>query len=77
MKICALTMVYRDYWALRQWYRHYGDLVGAQNLYIVAHGPDPVCRHGQIRGHNTGNSAHGGIFGEGVLKIQLEKRAEF
>lgn len=41
MKIAALTMVYRDPWALSQWVRHYGRLVGPQNLFIVAHGPDP------------------------------------
>lgn len=34
-------MVYRDHWALGQWYRHYGALVGLENLYIFAHGPDP------------------------------------
>lgn len=41
MKICAITMVYRDHWALAQWYAHYGAMLGAENLYIVAHGPDP------------------------------------
>lgn len=41
LRIAALTMVYRDYWALAQWVRHYERLVGAGNLYIVAHGPDP------------------------------------
>ena len=41
MKICAITMVYRDYWALSQWYAHYGRLVGFDNLYVVAHGADP------------------------------------
>ena len=40
MKACAMTMVYRDYWALSQWYVHYGRLVGFDNLYIVAHGAD-------------------------------------
>jgi hypothetical protein len=40
MKICALTMVYRDHWALSQWYMHYGTLLGAKNLYIIAHGRD-------------------------------------
>jgi hypothetical protein len=33
-------MVYKDYWALSQWYTHYGRLVGFDNLYVVAHGPD-------------------------------------
>lgn len=41
MKICALTMVYKDYWALGVWYRHYARLLGADALYIVAHGADP------------------------------------
>lgn len=41
MKICALTMVYRDYWALSQWYAHYGRHLGHENLFIVSHGPDP------------------------------------
>ena len=40
MTTCALTMVYRDYWALSQWYAHYGDMLGADRLYIVVHGPD-------------------------------------
>ncbi len=34
-------MVYRDHWALAQWYRHYAALIGAEHLYIVAHGHDP------------------------------------
>lgn len=46
MKLCAITMVYRDYWALEQWYLHYSGMVGAQNLYVVAHGSDP--RFGEI-----------------------------
>ncbi|MEP4195490.1 MAG: glycosyltransferase family 2 protein [Aliishimia sp.] len=41
MKVCAITMVYRDYWALTQWYRHYGALLGPEHLYIVSHGFDP------------------------------------
>ncbi|MEQ9695040.1 glycosyltransferase family 2 protein [Shimia sp. SDUM112013] len=41
MKIAALTMVYRDYWALGQWYRHYAKHLGPERLYVVAHGPDP------------------------------------
>lgn len=34
-------MVYRDHWALRQWYLHFARHLGAENLFIVAHGPDP------------------------------------
>lgn len=41
MKICAITMVYRDYWALSQWYAHYSRHLGSANLFIVAHGHDP------------------------------------
>ena len=40
MKICALTMVYRDHWALSRWYAHFARELGAGNLFIVAHGPD-------------------------------------
>ncbi|WP_108838701.1 glycosyltransferase family 2 protein [Tateyamaria sp. Alg231-49] len=40
MKICAITMVYRDYWALAQWIRHYSKHLGIENLYVVVHGPD-------------------------------------
>lgn len=41
MKICAITMVYQDYWALGQWYRHYGRHLGYRNLYVISHGYDP------------------------------------
>lgn len=41
MKIAALTMVYRDYWALNQWFRHFSAHLGSENLYVIAHGPDP------------------------------------
>lgn len=40
MKICALTMVYRDHWALSRWFAHHAALLGAENLFIVAHGAD-------------------------------------
>ena len=40
MKICAITMVYRDYWALSQWYAYYSRHLGSEHLYIVAHGYD-------------------------------------
>jgi hypothetical protein len=45
MKICAITMVYKDRWALKQWYQHYAKWLQPQNLYIVAHGPDPEIRN--------------------------------
>ena len=52
MKICAITMVYRDYWALAQWYRHYGSYLGYRNLYIISHGYDPeiakICPEASI-----------------------------
>ena len=41
MKICAVTMVYRDYWALSKWYAHYARHLGAASLYVVSHGHDP------------------------------------
>ncbi|WP_217996129.1 glycosyltransferase family 2 protein, partial [Sulfitobacter donghicola] len=41
MKICAITMVHKDYWALNQWYEHFGGHIGHENLYIVSHGYDP------------------------------------
>ncbi len=34
-------MTYRDYWALSQWYAHYGRHLGPENLFIIAHGADP------------------------------------
>ncbi len=40
MNICAMTMVYQDYWALAQWIRHYSKQLGIENLYVVVHGPD-------------------------------------
>jgi len=52
MKICAMTMVYQDYWALGQWYRHYGGHLGPRNLFIIAHGHDPeiqrICPEASI-----------------------------
>lgn len=40
MKICAITMVYRDYWALAQWYGHFAGLLGPGNLFVITHGAD-------------------------------------
>lgn len=40
MKVCAITMVYRDHWALSQWYAHHARHLGSAHLYIVAHGRD-------------------------------------
>lgn len=40
MKIAAITMVYQDHWALSEWYRHYADRIGAEHLFIFAHGQD-------------------------------------
>ena len=52
MKICAITMVYQDYWALAQWYRHYGEHLGPENLYVISHGIDPeiakICPQASI-----------------------------
>jgi hypothetical protein len=41
MTIAALTMVYRDHWALAHWYAHHAAALGAENLFVVAHGADP------------------------------------
>lgn len=41
MTICAVTMVYRDHWALSRWYAHHARALGAENLYVIAHGADP------------------------------------
>lgn len=35
-------MVYQDYWAITQWYRHFEPMLGAENLFVVVHGPDDV-----------------------------------
>lgn len=34
-------MVYRDHWALSRWYAHHAAQLGAENLFVVAHGADP------------------------------------
>ena len=44
MKVCAITMVHRDHWALAQWYRHYAKHLGGEHLYVVAHGADPMVQ---------------------------------
>lgn len=41
MRIAALTMVHRDHWALSQWYSHHAASLGADALYVIAHGADP------------------------------------
>ncbi|MBP0482043.1 glycosyltransferase family 2 protein [Sagittula salina] len=41
MKIAAMTMVYRHYWALSRWYAHHAAQLGAENLFVLSHGPDP------------------------------------
>lgn len=43
-KICAITMVYRDHWALSRWYAHHGAQLGFENLYIICHGQDDRIR---------------------------------
>jgi len=52
MKICAITMVYQDHWALKKWYTHYAWHLGAHNLFIIAHGQDAtleaLCPHANI-----------------------------
>lgn len=45
-------MVYQDYWALSQWFRHYSNHLGAQHLYVISHGPDQriadICQGANI-----------------------------
>ncbi|WP_299352445.1 glycosyltransferase family 2 protein [uncultured Shimia sp.] len=52
MKIAALTMVYRDYWALSRWYAQHTRELGAENLFVVSHGVDPkiaeICPEARI-----------------------------
>lgn len=38
---CAVTMLRDDLDFLQIWLRHYGDLLGRENCYVVAHGRDP------------------------------------
>jgi len=40
MKICPLTIVYHNHWALSLWYVHYSSQLGAKNLFVIAHGRD-------------------------------------
>jgi len=44
MKIAALNMVHRDHWALSRWYAHHAAHFGPENLFIVAHGADPLIQ---------------------------------
>lgn len=44
MKLCAMTMVHQDYWALGLWYAYYGAKLGYENLIIIEHGHDPAYR---------------------------------
>ncbi|MEX0287171.1 MAG: glycosyltransferase family 2 protein [Paracoccaceae bacterium] len=37
----VVTMVYGDHFFLKRWYDYYAAQVGAENLYIFSHGPDP------------------------------------
>jgi len=34
-------MVYQDHWALAKWYAHFAAHLGAEHLYVIAHGHDP------------------------------------
>lgn len=44
MKVCVITMVYRDHWVLAQWYAHYGRMAGHENPYVVSHGYDAAVQ---------------------------------
>jgi len=38
---CAVTMLRDDLFFLEIWLRHYGEMLGRENCYIVAHGREP------------------------------------
>ncbi|MFO1068244.1 MAG: glycosyltransferase family 2 protein [Geminicoccaceae bacterium] len=40
MRVCAITMVYNEFFSLPVWLRHYGRQVGAQNLIVLDNGSD-------------------------------------
>ncbi len=44
MKICIITMCYKNYELLEKWYRHHSEVVGASNLFVLSHGNDPLHR---------------------------------
>lgn len=40
----VITMVYKDYPMLKRWYDYYSNQVGAENLFVLSHGNDPMHR---------------------------------
>ncbi|MEN8833523.1 MAG: glycosyltransferase family 2 protein [Pacificibacter sp.] len=40
----VITMVYKDYPMLKRWYDYYSKQVGAENLFVLSHGNDPMHR---------------------------------
>lgn len=42
--VAAVTMVRDDPFFLRAWLRHYGDVLGRENCYIVSHGREDVVK---------------------------------
>ncbi|MDF1854018.1 glycosyltransferase family 2 protein [Pseudooceanicola sp.] len=38
---CAITMLRDDLFFLEIWLRHYGDMLGRENCYVIAHGREP------------------------------------
>lgn len=44
MSIAAVTMVWNDAFFLRKWVAYYGPLLGARNLYVVAHGQNDYIK---------------------------------
>lgn len=66
-KLAALTMVRDDLFFLRAWLRHYGDVLGRENCYVVNHG----------RGSDVAELARGcnviGIPGEAHKNFDMKR----
>ena len=60
-RFAAVTMVYQDYWFLKQWLDYYGKQFGRENLYVLGHGDDPM--HEEIcQGANLIRVPRNGMF---------------
>lgn len=70
MRIAAMTMVYKDYWALERWYEHHARHLGAENLFVVSHGEDP-------RIHDICSGAHVSVYPRDTLEGFDRKRGRF
>lgn len=40
----VLTMAYQDYFFVERWYRYWSSQIGAENIYLLSHGNDPMHR---------------------------------